>query len=43
MNGMWLGGVARDVVCGVLWHGFFFGCYGFHTSILQIQSDGGKK
>ena len=28
MNGIWLGGVARDVVGGVLWRGFF-GVTGF--------------
>ena len=41
---MWLGGVARDVVGGVLWCGFF-GVMGFtHLQPnLHIQSDCGKK
>ena len=32
---MWLGGVARDVVGGVLWRGFF-GVIGFHTPAAEF-------
>ena len=44
VNGMWLGGVAQDMVGGVLWRGFLvLRVSHIHSRILQIQSDYGKK
>ena len=36
VNGMWLGGIARDVVGGVLWLAFFLCCHGFCTSAAEF-------
>ena len=44
VNRMWLAGVARDVLGGVLWRGFLvLWVAHIRSQIFQIQSDCGKK